>query len=182
MSDALEARALIGLYNISSNTSVQSIVLQAMSALPLELFSATKAGIPDVAQRICMLVESMEYTAPEKQTAYERLYRVHVRIEPPIPEYGFVPPNVLTPSLTRAVRGPNTLSLLVSRKSPEHAIAFCVTTYLSEAAHVRDSMYLFGLEFCKMHCPPVLIGLMSVTTIPRYGQRSSRGLYNPWMF
>ncbi|KAF9024371.1 hypothetical protein BDZ89DRAFT_125488 [Hymenopellis radicata] len=124
MSDALEARALIGLYNISSNTSVQSIVLQAMSALPLELFSVIKTGIPDVAQRICMLVESMEYTAPDKQTAYERLYRVHIRIEPPIPEYEFVPPNVLTPSLTRAVRGPNTLSLLVSRKYPEHAIAF----------------------------------------------------------
>ncbi len=34
--DKLDARALCGLHNISSNTSVQSIVVQALSILPLQ--------------------------------------------------------------------------------------------------------------------------------------------------
>ncbi len=122
IAEALDARALIGLYHISSNTSVQRVVLQALSALPLEVLSVVKKGIPDVAERIRSLVESMEFTAPDKQTAYERLYRAHVRVEPAVPK--LVPPNVLTPTLELVVRPPNALSLLVDNRHPEHAIWF----------------------------------------------------------
>ncbi|KAF9031943.1 hypothetical protein BDZ89DRAFT_1111610 [Hymenopellis radicata] len=122
IAEALDARALVGLYNISSNTSVQRIVLQALSAVPLDLLSVVKLGIPDVAERIRSLVESMEFTSPDKQTAYERLYRAHVRVEPAVPK--FVPPNVLTPALDRVIRLPNALALLVDYRHPEHAIWF----------------------------------------------------------
>ncbi|KAF9017310.1 hypothetical protein BDZ89DRAFT_380356 [Hymenopellis radicata] len=140
MAGSLEVRALVGLYNISSNTSVQRIVLQAASILPLEFLSALKHGIPDVAQRIRLLVESMEYTAPDKQTAYERLYRAHVRFEDPIPKPSFVEPDVWTPSLAHAIRSPNALSLLVDGSRPEQAIAF-----LREQIMLKDSYQNFDV-------------------------------------
>ncbi len=118
----LDARALIGLYNISSNTSVQNIVLQALSILPLELLPTIRAGIPDAHERIRNLVESMEFTAADKHTAYECLFRAHIRVEAPAAR--FARPDVFTPTLTRVVRPPNSLSLLVDRQHPERAIAF----------------------------------------------------------
>ncbi|KAF9024483.1 hypothetical protein BDZ89DRAFT_1186837, partial [Hymenopellis radicata] len=130
----LDARALAGLHNISSNTSVQRIVLQALSIIPLESVEIVRSRIPNLDRIIRGLLRSQEYTAADKQTAYERLYRAHLRVWgtmdhsatanlPDTPK-GFAPVIVMMPDNTAAVRCDDSIATLVTRHHPENAESF----------------------------------------------------------
>ncbi len=131
---ALDARALAGLHNISSNTSVQRIVLQALSILPIETVEIVRARIPNLDRIIRDLLRSQEYIATDTQSAYERLYRAHIHVWgtmdhsateniPGVPK-GFAPVIVMTPDNTPAVRCDDSIATLVTRHHPENAEKF----------------------------------------------------------
>ncbi|KAF9024507.1 hypothetical protein BDZ89DRAFT_1186880 [Hymenopellis radicata] len=126
--DELDARALSGLHNISSNTSVQSIVLQALSMLPLQSLDTIRARITDLEGVIREFLDSQEYRAEDKRSAYERLYlyRAHVRVWSTADHSDTA--NELSFRNSLAVGRPdiseNSIATLVDRTEPEHAIRF----------------------------------------------------------
>ncbi len=80
----IDAQASVWLYGVSSNTSVQMIVLQAIGDLPLRSIPLITQAIPvDVLkQAVNTALYASEYQEIVAQPAYERLVRSIIRLSP----------------------------------------------------------------------------------------------------
>lgn len=75
--DVIDAHSVAWLHDVSSNSSVQRIVLQALSNLPLGTVETVREAIPELEPSIrrCLY----EYGTAERRYGYERLTRAYMR-------------------------------------------------------------------------------------------------------
>lgn len=75
----MDVHCLSWLYNMSSNSSVQRVVLQALSNIPLKETKAIHKILPTLADHIRSTLA--DYVTPDRQLAWERLFRALNRFD-----------------------------------------------------------------------------------------------------
>lgn len=75
----MDVHCLSWLYNMSSNSSVQRVVMQALSNIPLAEAKAIHKVLPALASHIRSVLA--DYITPSRQSNYERLYRALNRFD-----------------------------------------------------------------------------------------------------
>ncbi|KAF9033743.1 hypothetical protein BDZ89DRAFT_545730 [Hymenopellis radicata] len=79
--EVIDARALAWIFDISSNSSVQSVVLEALGNIPLRTVDIVKRRFPGIHATMEHLLRTPEYRETNEQTgpAFDRLSRALVR-------------------------------------------------------------------------------------------------------
>lgn len=95
----MDVHCLTWLYNMSSNSSVQRVVMQALSNIPLAEVPAIHQLLPSLSAHIRSTLA--DYVTPDRQLAWERLFRALNRFDdwddlPPLEEQKIPTPNSLS--------------------------------------------------------------------------------------
>ncbi len=122
----IDAQATVWLYGVSSNSSVQTIVLQAICNLPLKSIPFVTRSIPAsfLERAISHALEAPENQESSAQAAYERLQRSFIRI---CPEKNLTWP-------PRQMRSSESLPSLLNHCESENAAAFLSRQTLAPSA------------------------------------------------
>ncbi len=122
----IDAQATVWLYGVSSNSSVQTIVLQAICNLPLRSIPLITRSIPAsfLERAIRNALEAPENHEPSAQAAYERLQRSLIRI---CPEKNLTWP-------PRQLRASESLPSLLNQCESENAATFLSKQILAPSA------------------------------------------------